>query len=101
MKIEITTKKSFYRIISASWKLHWWRYYKRCEAKSAKWLIWSARCGWFWIDCYVLTNSEVARNRLDKSLLDFAVRANDDYMRELSEVVDEALVKTICPKTNQ
>jgi len=64
MKIEITTKKSFYRITSGWWGFHLWRYYKRSEAKGKCWLIWCILLGLFDIECYALNNpqSEGATN---------------------------------------
>lgn len=58
-KIEIETKKSFYRIYSGKWrKYHLWRYYKRREAQGACWLIWCIRFWFFDIACYALHNQE-------------------------------------------
>jgi hypothetical protein len=57
MKAEITTKKSFYRIVSKrKWDFHFWRYYKRSETKGCCWLIWRILLGWVDIECYALNN---------------------------------------------
>ncbi len=58
MKIEITTKKSFYRLHSCKkWRsFYLWRYFKRKQARGQCWLIWSGIFGLFRISCYALNN---------------------------------------------
>lgn len=62
-KVEITTKKSFYRITSTKLfnkygiRFHLWRYFKRKEARGDCWLIWRILLGGsFSMECYALNN---------------------------------------------
>lgn len=57
MKIEITTKKLFYRLNSGKWRKYYlWRYYKRSEAQGSCWLIWRILFSFFDVECYALNN---------------------------------------------